>query len=86
MAAAEAGDAAEEEMGPIEVEGNKQRRPATARPSEAADQRADEEQVDGGEGAEGEEEETKAGRGGRGNRARSPRRRNQRSRKPQKEQ
>ena len=85
MAAAEAGDA-EEEMGPIEVEVNKQRRPATARPSEAANQGADEELEDGGEAVEGEEEETKAGRGGRGNRVRSPRRRNQRSRKPQKEQ
>ena len=85
MAAAEAGDA-EEEMGPIEVEVDKQRRPATARPSEVVDQRADDDQVDGGEGVEGEAEETKAGRGGRGNRARSPRRRNQRSRKPQKEQ
>ena len=86
MAAAEVGNAPEEDMGPIEVEVNKQRRPATARPSEAVDQRADEEPEDGGEGVEGEEEETKAGRGGRGNRARSPRRRNQRSRKPQKEQ
>ena len=36
MAAAEAGDA-EEEMGPIEVEVDKKRRPATARPSEVAD-------------------------------------------------